>query len=64
MLVRKQRLAGGAGFRDFLRLPPAKENRDSRWTLPAFLIFEKAYLRLFGHVIDNSFKIVGLLKLT
>lgn len=31
----KIRLVGGAGFRDFLRLPPVKENRDSRWTLPA-----------------------------
>ena len=31
----------GAGFRDFLRLPSAKENRSNRRTLPAkFMIFQ------------------------
>jgi hypothetical protein len=40
---------GGAGFRDFLRLPSAKENRSNRRTLPGFA----SLTRLTSRIVEG-----------
>jgi len=41
--VRRGRSAGERDFRDFSRLPPAKENRGSRWTLYWTLVWHQQH---------------------